>query len=138
MNIRILLIPLLAMASLSASIAVAAPDDEQRTTNLTPVSSTASKPIRGQRAIELLALETDLTPRLVRSVMTHNPAEYYGFRLEINAARQFQASLGEERYSNLMAGRPIELYSAQVREAVRSRASTSHGQVESVVVAAAD
>lgn len=138
MNVNLLPILLLAATSLAAH-AGQAPTGGQHTTDLRPISTTAPQPIRGQRALDLLALETGLTPRLVRTVVTHRAAENYAFRHERTAARQFQAVLGEERYATLMAGRPIELYSMQVREAVRSMATSAPDKATpAVLVTAAD
>jgi len=137
MNIKLMSMLLLAATTLSVQ-AGPSPAGDQRTTNLNTVSTIAPEPIRGQRALELLALETDLTPRIVRMVLTHRAAESYSFRFQRNAARQFQSTLGEERYASLMEGQPIELYSMKVRDAVRSSASTSHGRAQSILVAIAD
>ncbi|MBW8823205.1 MAG: hypothetical protein JF567_03045 [Xanthomonadales bacterium] len=78
------------------------------------------KPFTGQRAINLLALETDLTPRQTRMVVQHNPAEYYHFMSEIKADRQFRQALGDARATAYFNGEPIELYSDKVKEAARA------------------
>ena len=137
MNVKLLSTLLLATLSLPTQ-AAQDPAGDQRATSLNPVSAVAPKPIGGQRAIVLLALETELTPRLVRTVMTHDPLQYYAFGFQKNAERQFKATLGEDRYSALMAGQSIELSSPQVREAVQSWASTSHADTSSVLVAVAE
>ena len=71
--------------------------------------------------MKLLALETDVTARDVRLVLTTEARnERYDVRSERDMARRFAASLGQERYSNLIAGLPIALHSPAVLEAARN------------------
>ena len=78
------------------------------------------KPFTGQQAINLLALETDLTPRQVRMVVQHNPAMHYNFMSEIKTDRQFRQALGDARTTAYFNDKPIELYSDKVKEAARA------------------
>lgn len=99
------------------------------------INVTSQEPIHGQRAMNLIALETDLTPRQVRHIMLHNPTQYYTFMSEIKADRQFQQALGQKRYSALMDGLPIQLHSDKVMQAV---AATNSDVARFAVVAAID
>ena len=121
----------LAMLAMAASpTLVAAESDPQETTLQTVhAMARAPAPIRGHDAMVLLALETNLTARDVRMVLaTEARNEYYDFRFERDTARRFAASLGAERFADLVAGRPITLHSPEVLEAARNMvASTSGG-----------
>ena len=92
--------------------------------------------------MKLLALEIDLTARDVRLVLTTEARnERYVFRSERDMARQFENSLGSDRFAALVAGRPIELRSPAVLEAARNMAATADGWTRdgqfAVVVSAA-
>lgn len=119
----------LALLAAATSPLVAAEASPQET-DLQPIRAIteAPAPIRGYDALKLLALETDLTPRDVRLVLfTTARNERYGVRSERDMARHFEDSLGTERYSDLVAGRPIELHSPAVLEAARSMTASVPG-----------
>ena len=69
------------------------------------------------------------TARDVRLVLTTEARnERYDVRFERDMARRFAASLGEERFSDLVAGLPIELHSPVVLDAARNMtAAASNG-----------
>lgn len=113
----------LALLSVAATPAFAASAADPQETNLQPVRAEfeAPAPIAGYNALKLLALETDVTARDVRLVLTTEARnERYDVRSERDMARRFAASLGQERYSNLIAGLPIALHSPAVLEAARN------------------
>lgn len=122
----------LALLAAAASSAFAAPAADAQETNLQPIHAErpASAPISGYNALQLLALETNLTAKDVRLVLTtvaHD--ERYRVRAQRDMARGFEQSLGPERYSDLVAGLPVELHSPAVLEAARSMAAaTGRGQ----------
>ncbi len=140
MKLSSLALVLLALAASPALFAGANPQQK----SLQPVRAelNAPAPISGHDALKLLALETDLTARDVRLVLTTEARnERYVFRSERDMARQFESSLGSERFSDLIAGRPIELHSPAVLEAARNMAATADewtrdGQFAVVVSAA--
>ena len=105
-----------AAGALFANDASAQQRDELGTVNV----KTPPKPFSGQQAINLLALETDLTPRQVRMIVQHNPMMHYTFLSEVKADRQFRQALGEARTTAYFDGDPIQLYSYKVREAARA------------------
>lgn len=116
----------LALLAAAASPVFAAPEADAQETNLQPIRAEmpASAPISGYRAWQLLALETNLTARDVRLVLTTVARdERYRVRADRDMARQFEGSLGPERYSDLVAGLPVELHSPAVLEAARNMAA---------------
>lgn len=120
----------LALLAAAASPALAAAEAGPQETNLQTVRavSGAPAPIRGHDALKLLALETDLTARDVRLVLTTEARNArYDFRFERNMARQFEASLGSERFADLVAGLPIELHSPAVLEAAANMTAAASG-----------
>ena len=134
----------LALLAVAASPTLVASEADPQETSLQPVRAVLAppKPIGGYKALKLLALETDLTTHDVRLVLTTEVRNArYDFRSDLNKARQFESSLGSERYSDLIAGRPIELHSPAVLEAARSMAATADGWTRdgqfAVVVSAA-
>ena len=140
MKLSSLALVLLALAASPALFAGANPQQK----SLQPVRAelNAPAPISGHDALKLLALETDLTARDVRLVLTTEARnERYVFRSERDMARQFENSLGSDRFAALVAGRPIELRSPAVLEAARNMAATADewtrdGQFAVVVSAA--
>ena len=140
MKLSSLALVLLALAASPALFAGANPQQK----SLQPVRAelNAPAPISGHDALKLLALETDLTARDVRLVLTTEARnERYDFRSERDMARQFENSLGSDRFAALVAGRPIELHSPAVLEAARNMAATADGWTRdgqfAVVVSAA-
>ena len=140
MKLSSLALVLLALAASPALFAGANPQQK----SLQPVRAelNAPAPISGHDALKLLALETDLTARDVRLVLTTEARnERYVFRSERDMARQFENSLGSDRFAALVAGRPIELHSPAVLEAARNMAATADGWTRdgqfAVVVSAA-
>lgn len=140
MKLSSLALVLLALAASPALFAGANPQQK----SLQPVRAelNAPAPISGHDALKLLALETDLTARDVRLVLTTEARnERYVFRSERDMARQFENSLGSDRFAALVAGRPIELRSPAVLEAARNMAATADGWTRdgqfAVVVSAA-
>ena len=133
MKTTLLFASLMSIAMFSTSAAGGSPPQSQfrdlGTVNVQP----PPKPFSGQQAINLLSLETDLTPRQVRHIMQHNPSQYYTFMSEIKADNQFKQALGEARYSALRDGEPIELYSDKVREAAHSMAASTASQSDAGV-----
>lgn len=134
----------LALLAVAASPTLVASEADPQETSLQPVRAVLAppKPIGGYKALKLLALETDLTTHDVRLVLTTEVRNArYDFRSDLNKARQFESSLGSERFSDLIAGRPIELHSPAVLEAARSMAATADGWTRdgqfAVVVSAA-
>ena len=124
MKLSSLALVLLALAASPALFAGANPQQK----SLQPVRAelNAPAPISGHDALKLLALETDLTARDVRLVLTTEARnERYVFRSERDMARQFENSLGSDRFAALVAGRPIELRSPAVLEAARNMAATA-------------
>ncbi len=102
MNTRPILLALLTSATLSLS-AHAAEQPEIPVVVSAPGSA-------GYITVRQLAKETGLEQRQVRMVLgAHSGhAEY---RVSFNRTQQqFRSALGEERYQDLMAGRPIPLY----------------------------
>ena len=134
----------LALLAVAASPTLVASEADPQETSLQPVRAVLAppKPIGGYKALKLLALETDLTTHDVRLVLTTEVRNArYDFRSDLNKARQFESSLGSERFSDLVAGRPIELHSPAVLEAARNMAATADewtrdGQFAVVVSAA--
>lgn len=122
----------LALLAVAASPALAAFEaNPPQETNLQPVRAEieTAAPIRGYNALKLLALETDLTARDVRLVLTTEARnERYHARFQRDMARQFAASLGSERFSELVAGRPIALHSPAVLEAARNMTAAVSGK----------
>ena len=141
MKLSSLALVLLALAASPALFAAEAGPQEK---SLQPIRAEidAPAPIGGHDALKLLALETDLTARDVRLVLTTEARnERYVFRSERDMARQFENSLGSDRFAALVAGRPIELRSPAVLEAARNMAATADewtrdGQFAVVVSAA--
>ena len=134
----------LVLLAVAASPTLVASEADPQETSLQPVRAVLAppKPIGGYKALKLLALETDLTTHDVRLVLTTEVRNArYDFRSDLNKARQFESSLGSERFSDLIAGRPIELHSPAVLEAARNMAATSDGWTRdgqfAVVVSAA-
>ena len=126
MRTNLLALTLLAAAASPAF--AAAPKADAQETNLQPVRATMAKPapISGYHALQLLALETNLTAKDVRLVLTtvaHDAR--YRFRANRDMARGFEQSLGPERYSDLVAGLPIVLHSPAVLETARSMAAAA-------------
>ena len=104
----------LALLAVAASPTLVASEADPQETSLQPVRAVLAPPkaIGGYKALKLLALETDLTTHDVRLVLTTEVRNArYDFRSDLNKARQFESSLGSERFSDLIAGRPIELHS---------------------------
>ena len=134
----------LALLAVAASPTLVASEANPQQKSLQPVRAelNAPAPISGHDALKLLALETDLTARDVRLVLTTEARnERYVFRSERDMARQFENSLGSDRFAALVAGRPIELRSPAVLEAARNMAATADewtrdGQFAVVVSAA--
>ena len=134
----------LALLAVAASPTLVASEADPQETSLQPVRAVLAppKPIGGYKALKLLALETDLTTHDVRLVLTTEVRNArYDFRSERDMARQFENSLGSDRFAALVAGRPIELHSPAVLEAARSMAATADGWTRdgqfAVVVSAA-
>ena len=134
----------LALLAVAASPTLVASEADPQETSLQPVRAVLAPPapIGGHDALKLLALETDLTARDVRLVLTTEARnERYDFRSERDMARQFENSLGSDRFAALVAGRPIELHSPAVLEAARNMAATADGWTRdgqfAVVVSAA-
>ena len=101
----------LALLAVAASPTLVASEADPQETSLQPVRAVLAPPkaIGGYKALKLLALETDLTTHDVRLVLTTEVRNArYDFRSDLNKARQFESSLGSERFSDLIAGRPIE------------------------------
>jgi hypothetical protein len=120
----------LVLLAAAASPALAAAGADPQETNLQTVRavSGAPAPIRGHDALKLLALETDLSARDVRLVLTTEARDArYDFRSERDMARRFEDSLGAERFADLVAGRPIALNSPAVLEAARGMAVAASG-----------
>ena len=110
----------LALLAAAASPAFTTFEANAQDTTLKPVRA-APAPISGYQALQLLALETNLTAKDVRLVLyTEKHDAHYHFRAQRDMARGFAQSLGAERYSNLIAGQPIALYSPAVLEAARN------------------
>lgn len=129
MKTTLLFASLISIAMCTASASGGTPAQSQArdlgTVNVQP----PPKPFSGQQAITLLSLETDLTPRQVRQIARHEPAEAYHFMSEIKADQQFRQALGEARYTAFFNNEPIELYSDKVREAASAMtASTTASQ----------
>ena len=119
----------LALLAVAASPVLAAEAGPQET-DLQPIRAIteAPAPIGGYDALKLIALETDLTARDVRLILaTAASNERYDFRFQRDMARQFETSLGTERYSDLVAGRPIELHSPAVLEAASNMTAAVSG-----------
>ena len=117
----------LALLATAASAAFVVPAAGAQETNLQPIRAemASSAPITGYHAWQLLGLETNLTARDVRLVLTtvtHD--QYFRFRADRDMARQFAQSLGPERYTDLIAGLPVELHSPAVLEAARNMAAS--------------
>lgn len=134
----------LALLVLAASPTLFAAEAAPQEKSLQPVRAEldAPAPISGHDALKLLALETNLTARQVRLVLTTEARnERYDFRSKRDMARQFENSLGSDRFAALVAGRPIELHSPAVLEAARNMAATADGWTRdgqfAVVVSAA-
>lgn len=134
----------LALLAAAASPVLAAAEADPQETVLQTVRATsnAPAPIGGHDALKLLALETNLTARDVRLVLTTEARNArYDFRFERDMARRFEDSLGPERFADLVAGLPIALHSPAVLEAAGNMtAATSSGwardgQVAMVVLA---
>jgi hypothetical protein len=126
MKISSFALALLAVATSPALVASEA--NPQQETNLQPVRAEleAPAPISGYNALKLLALETDVTARDVRLVLTTEARnERYDVRFERDMARRFAASLGPGRFSDLVAGLPIELHSPAVLDAARNMAAAA-------------
>ncbi|MBO9717733.1 MAG: hypothetical protein J7507_13230 [Pseudoxanthomonas sp.] len=68
--------------------------------------------------VQQLAEETGLTPQHVRMVLGSR-SDHADYRIVFDRVeRQFRQSLGEERYRDLLAGRPIELRNVPPQELV--------------------
>lgn len=117
----------LALLAVATSPTLVAAEADPQEKSLQPIRAEldATPPISGHDALKLLALETDLTPRDVRLVLaTEARNQRYAVRFERDMARQFEASLGSERFDDLVAGLPIALHSPAVLDAARSMAIT--------------
>ena len=125
MKVSYLFVPLLSVACATAFAAgqTATPKNPQGTLGTVRIKSV--QPIRGQLAINLLALETDLTPRQVRSLLSHGPEDSYMYFTSAKAEDQLHGALGDARYDALNEGRPIPLYSAKVMQAVHAIAASA-------------
>ena len=120
----------LALLVLAASPTLFAAEAAPQEKSLQPVRAEldAPAPISGHDALKLLALETNLTARQVRLVLTTEARnERYDFRSDRDMARQFENSLGSDRFAALVAGHPIELRSPAVLEAARNMAAATAG-----------
>jgi hypothetical protein len=120
----------LALLAAATSPALAAAEGGPQETNLQTVRAVAEAPapIRGHDALKLLALETDLTARDVRLVLTTEARNArYDLRFERDMARRFAASLGPERFADLVAGLPIELHSPAVLDAASNMTASASG-----------
>lgn len=97
---------ILVLALLASSAAPAFA--QESTVTLAPIPIVSEVP--QQVTVAQLADETGLSQQRVRMVV--GPRSGYGeYRITYERAqRQFKNALGEERYSDLMAGRKIELY----------------------------
>ena len=97
---------ILVLALLASSAAPAFA--QESTVTLAPIPIVSEVP--QQVTVAQLADETGLSQQRVRMVV--GPRSGYGeYRITYaRAQRQFKNALGEERYSDLMAGRKIELY----------------------------
>jgi hypothetical protein len=126
---------LLAIAVLAAP-AFAASSGQQGETSLQPVRATAQPvPIGGYRAIQLLALETDLTPKQVQMVTkTVARHERFHLRAEQKVGQRFAQALGSERYARWAAGHAIPLHSPAVLEAARGMANVAANRAVVVAV----
>ncbi len=114
----------LTLLAAATAPAFAADGNPQQTT-LNPVRAISPAPISGFHALQLLGLETGLSTPQVRMVLTTVSHDAnFRFRAERNMARQFTQSLGPERYTDLIAGHPIELHSPAVLEAARNMAAS--------------
>lgn len=124
------------MTAASPVFATSNVDAQERNLETVRARMSAPPPISGFRAWQLLALETQLTTKDVRLVLTTVARdERFRFRADRDMAREFQRALGPERSSDLFAGRPIELRSPAVLEAargmaqadLRTRSAAAHG-----------
>ena len=107
----------------SPVFATASADAQERNLETVRARMNAPTPISGYRAWQLLALETQLATRDVRMVLTTVARdERFRFRAHRDMAREFERALGPKRYSDLFAGRPVELRSPAVLEAARGMA----------------
>lgn len=121
---------MLALLAAAAFPAFAAPDPDAQEIDLQTVRAemAAPAPISGYRAWQLLGLETNLTAKDVHLVLTTVARdERYRFRADRDMARQFEQSLGSERYADLVAGLPVELHSPAVLEAARNMTASASG-----------
>ena len=117
---------LLVAATCPALAAAGNPDgtDPQQTTLKTIRAEPA--PIRGHDALELLALETDLSARDVRLVLTTEAHDArYVFRSQRDMARQFADALGPARFADLVAGLPVRLQSPAALDAAREMTAST-------------
>lgn len=110
---------LFALVAIASAPAFAAGGDPQETT-LDPVQASHEKPISGRRAVNLIALETQLeAPDVLMVMRTEVNHRRYPFRFQRDLSTQFKNALGTERFTTLISGQPIELYSPAVLQAVR-------------------
>lgn len=117
----LMLLAAAAMPALATAGTGSREDPQQTTLKTVRAVPGTTTPFRGQAALQLLALETDLTARDVRLVLateTHNLP--YAFRFQRDMGRQFAGALGQERFADLVAGLPIALHSPAVLEAARA------------------
>ena len=126
--------PLLSIACATAFAAGQTAPREQGT--LGSVHISATQPIRGQLAINLLALETDLTPRQVKVLMSHSPDDSYMYFTTARLEDQLHNALGDDRYDALNDGRPIALHSAKVMQAMHAVAASAQADSSGGVILA--
>lgn len=120
MNAKSVFATALALALPTAAIAS---EPQERMLETVRATAHAPTPIVGFRAMQLLGIETDMDARQVRMVLTTEANhQAYLFRRDQKVAWHFAQSLGDERFADLVAGKPIRLYSPAVLEAARSMA----------------
>ena len=79
----------------------------QQTQELAPIDASV---ITEEVTVQQLSAETGLSPRHVRMVLGSR-TDHADYRIVYaKKERQFRQALGEERYQDLLAGRPIPLY----------------------------
>lgn len=132
MSIRHFIIPsAVLVATLLSGSALAAGGEPQDGTTLKPIRAVAQPPqkiFRGIQATRLLALETGVQPRDVRTIeITLARNTYYKYKRQKMAERRFAEALGPERFTTWSHGDPIQLYSpAVIEEANRMAGRAPH------------
>lgn len=118
------------LATLLAAPAFAAGLPPQDGTTLKPVralaQTTQEKTFRGARAIQLLALETNVQPQDVRMIArTIARKTHYQFGVQRDIGQRFADALGSERFDAWSHGRPVALYSPAVIDEANRMAGLS-------------